>query len=333
MAPVARHSTFSRAIKPYLQIKPGFRPRSAPGDNGVEKFLDRWSPKLDHDHYDRVRLYRRRKETVARHQKQQEHRRRTYISAAQSESETTVSPTDISQSSLAFSNLGSEFQDELDDYDEQIKTLQQGQWPTPPQPKTTLRIGGHDPQKRAKELKEWGFVQGMMYGGNSATLRDSDRVHPASSYKIGVIFSAPHHTAGSSESWVSINDPYQTATPFGVVYSKFRKMVVIKVFGEHVISVPIYSHNGKGLEGKAFVKEYVSIRDIADRTPLPPEGIHYKLLAIANPDFLGRVVSGKSTVKLTEFCSHRYTSPATIEGELESNSTKRLLGLVNLVGE
>ncbi|KAJ8129288.1 hypothetical protein O1611_g4346 [Lasiodiplodia mahajangana] len=328
MAPVARSST-SRIAKPSLHIKVGSRPGTVQGE---KSFLDRWSPKIDQDHYDRVRLYRRRKETVSRHQKTQEHRR-TYISRASESDASALPPTDMSQSSVAFSDLGSTFQDELDNYDEQIQTLQKGEWPTPPQPKTTLRIGGPDPQKRAKELKEWGFVQGMMWGGNSATLRDSDRVHPASSYRIGVIFSAPHHTAGSSEAnWIPINDPYQTATPFGVVHSKFRKMVVVKVFGEHVICVPIYSHNGKGLEGKVFIKEYVSIRDVADKKPMPPEGLHLKLLAIANPDFLGRVVSGKSSVKLTEFCSHRFISPATMEGELESNSTKRLVELVNLLG-
>ncbi|KAI1123540.1 hypothetical protein F5Y10DRAFT_269959 [Nemania abortiva] len=339
--------------KPLLRIRPG----SALGETREKEFLDRWSPKTDLGHYDRVWIYRKRKETVARHQQRQERQRAYILKAGQSDSESSwpsiqtnsfyddrshpslASPeTNISQSSYAVTDLSTALRDELDDYDKQIETLQRGsnsEWPVSSLPRSTLRIRGFDPKQKATEIKQWAFVQGMMYGGTSATLRDTDRVHPPESYRVGIIFSAPHHTAGSSdEGWVSISDPYQTATPFGIVYSKFRKMVVIKVFGEHCICVPIYSHNGRGLEGKEFIKEYVSIRDVSDPKPVVPEGLHMKLLAVANPEFRGKVVSGKSNVKLTEFFSHRFTAPATMEGELDNKScsTGRLLELVQRLG-
>ncbi|TGJ86337.1 hypothetical protein E0Z10_g2403 [Xylaria hypoxylon] len=311
------------------------------------EYLDRWSAKTDPDHYSRVKLYRRRKDAVAHRQRlKQEDRALSTVRAHEGDSEdvrslsSAYSHSDTSllspASSLAFSDLGSAFQTELDEYDDHIETLQQGHWPALPNPRApALRVEGSDfAIQKAKALKSWGFAQGLMYGGNSAALRDSDRVHPIASYEIGVIFSAPHHTASTDDTrWVSITDPYNTATPFGIVHSKYRKMIIIKVFGEHCICVPIYSHNGRGLEGKEFITEYVSIRDAHDRHPQPPEGLHLRLLAVGNRDFRGRIVAGKSSVKLTEFCSHRYDAPATIEGKIEDEGSKmRLLDLVKVLG-
>ncbi len=306
-------------------------------------YLDRWSPRLDRDHYSRVQIHRNRKDSVARHQRKQGYRGSSLARARAgdiddvrsldsyaSDGTSLVSPA----SSMAFSDLGSTFQAELDNYDEKLKALQPGEWPAPPNPRArALRVEGKEFSiQRAQALKSWNIAQSMMYGGHSASLRDSDKVHPAVSYPVGAIFSAPHHTASTEDTrWVSVTDPFNTATPFGIVHSKYRKMIVIKVFGEHCTCLPIYTHNGRGLEGKEFVTEHVSIRDAADRKPEPPEGLHVRLLAVGNGDFRGKFVSGKSSVKLTEFYSHRYEAPATIEGNLEDHSKKRLLELVNLL--
>ncbi|KAI1163385.1 hypothetical protein F5B18DRAFT_672154 [Nemania serpens] len=356
----------SKSSATECMLPPKSKLQSRPGTTRREKvdgdFLDRWSPQTDRDHYHRVWLHRQRKARVAR--QKQGSRRSSSSMTSQSDSEdawplaisssssSSSSPsddifetpllslrTDISPpSSAASSDLGSSFQAELDDYDDKIKSLQPNEWPAVPSPRgQVLRVGDSEFYKqKARDLKQWSLVEGMLYGGHSATLRDSDRAHPKASYRVGVIFSAPHHTASSSEErWVSVSDPHQTATPFGVVHSKFRKMIVIKVFGEHCTCVPIYSHNGRGLDGKEYISEYVSIRDAFDRSPEPPEGVHVRLLAVADPDFRGRIIAGKSSVKLTEFCSHRYAAPATIEGELdgETFSTIRLLKTVKKAGE
>ncbi|KAI0442742.1 hypothetical protein F4803DRAFT_550761 [Xylaria telfairii] len=310
---------------------------SAPQD----QFLDRWNPRADPDHYRRVRLYRKRKNAVRRNHEAERNRSNR---PPQSESiystdgsQTVVASSATDLSSPTISNIGSLFQDELDSYDDQIKSLQQGEWPAPPNTRgPALRLEGREfSQKNASDVKRWSLVEGFLYGGQSATLRKSDRVHPAGSYEIGVIFSAPHHTASSTdERWIAVGDPHNTATPFGVVHSKYRKMVVIKTFGEHCICLPVYSHNGQGFQGKTYITEQVSIRDAHDRHPEQPEGIHLRLLAVCNRNFRGKIVSGKSSVKLTEFCSHRYDAPATMEGKLEvrhSDSTRRLLDLVKLV--
>ncbi|KAI1111320.1 hypothetical protein F5Y14DRAFT_443399 [Nemania sp. NC0429] len=298
-------------------------------------FLDRWSPQIDRHHYHRVWLHRQRKERVARQQKRRSCRNiPPQIKTQGNSGENTQPPTRPSSprtnatciSSIVFSNLGSTFQAELDSYDDKIKSLQPGEWPSVPNPRAPiLRVGNTEFHKqRARDLKKWALVEAMLYGGHSATLRDADRIQEKSKYRVGVIFSAPHHTAGSGdERWVSVSDPYQTATPYGVVHSKYRKMVVIKAFGEHCICLPIYSHNGRGLEGKQDIaEEYVDIRDVFDRRPQAPEGVYAPLLAVGGPDVRGCVVTGKSCVKLTEICSHRYDAPATIEGELDDDLSK-----------
>ncbi|KAI1265377.1 hypothetical protein F5Y18DRAFT_386335 [Xylariaceae sp. FL1019] len=168
-----------------------------------------------------------------------------------------------------------------------------------------------------------------MYGQQSAALRVSDKVHSRRLYEPGVIFSAPYHVASSvDEQWVPANDPHNTATPYGIVHSKYRKLIVLKRFGNHCICVPIYSHCGRGLDEKEFLDEYVSIRDLNDHDPAPTEGEYEELLAVSNSK-RGLVVKGKSCVHLTETYCHKFDAPATMEGWLDdrSFSTCRLLDL------
>ncbi|KAI1292443.1 hypothetical protein F5Y03DRAFT_400418 [Xylaria venustula] len=341
------YDTTRRAPRPPRSMPPPplITSQSRSRTDRVEKdgnFLDRWSPKVDSDHYSRVRLHRQRKDSVVRNRRRQGLRHSDFLKARITDSDDVRSVSSFGSdctslvspaSSVAFSDLGSTFQTELDNYDDQIKSLQQGEWPVPPTPRArALRIQGKDfSMQKAKAMKSWALAESLMYGGNSASLRDSDSIHPSTSYQVGVIFSAPHHTASSEDTrWVSTTDPYNTATPFGIVHSKYRKMIVVKAFGEHCICVPIYSHNCRGLEGKEFLSEYVSIRNVTDQKHEAPEGPHVRLLAVGNDQFQGRIVSGKSSVKLTEFYSHRYDAPATIEGKLEEDtslSKKRLLKL------
>ncbi|KAI3324050.1 hypothetical protein HD806DRAFT_521919 [Xylariaceae sp. AK1471] len=330
-----RQSNAERSMSPTQSKGHSRLPHTTIRRKGME-YLDRWSPRTDPDHYLRVKLYHKRKIAVSRYQRSQENRPSSILKLQLADFHDTrpfsraksdvsfdsfdISPsssdTDVPQSSLSPSDLTTTLQEELDEYDDHIKSLHPHEWPAPPQPRAqAIRIGGSEfSRQKAKELKQWSFVQGSLYGQNSVALRDSDRVHPAESYGVGVIFSAPHHTPSSAdERWVSVTDPHNTATPFGIVHSKYRKMIVIKAFGEHCLFLPIYTHHGRGLEGKSFLNEFVSIRDASDPNPEPAEGPHGRLTAIANSDLRGQIVAGKSNVKTTEICCHRYDAPATIE--------------------
>ncbi|KAI1373504.1 hypothetical protein F4677DRAFT_462251 [Hypoxylon crocopeplum] len=237
-----------------------------------------------------------------------------------------MSPLELKQS----------FQDELDRYNSESQLLAQNEWLAPPSPRSRARR--IDPKQfnaeHARELKRWNQVSSLLYGHTTSSLRKTDVTHPREVYFPGVIFSAPIHTSSSSdEKYVMYDDPNLTATPFGTVWSKYRKMIVLRVFGEHCICLPIYTHNGQGLEGKEFTKEFVSIRDIAARIPVSDEGPYMGIRAVRDTDYSGTFIEGKACVKLSELYSHRYEAQATIEGKLDtlSFSKGRLLELVNLV--
>ncbi|KAI5866305.1 hypothetical protein GGS23DRAFT_617368 [Durotheca rogersii] len=227
--------------------------------------------------------------------------------------------------------------EELRRYNDAAKSISDNEWVHPPRPRSRARR--LDPvqysKERVQELKRWSQAQAFMYGQTTSSLRSTDTKHPRSAYVPGTVFSAPFHTSSSSdEMYVQADDPNLTATPFGTVCSKYRKMIVIRVYGEHCTCLPIYTHNGRGLDSKEFPKEFVSIRDVAEKWPEPYEGPHPGILAIRDQEFrAGSFITGRSVVKLTESISHRFDAPATIEGRLdsESESRQRLFELIKLV--
>ncbi|KAI1410510.1 hypothetical protein F5Y13DRAFT_202316 [Hypoxylon sp. FL1857] len=330
-------------------------PRSYPTPRSQPSYPDTWESRNDSYHRERVELFKRRRESVSSNGGS----RPTTPSTPRSVSTITSEYVDVSSpkwrtntpwardrlASLSqSSDAGTsdicmspiELRDELDRYDRESQFLTKKEWVTPPTSRG--RIRRMDPKlfniEKIKTFKRWNGVQGFMYGLNSSMLRDTDIRQPPEAYDSGVIFSAPFHTpANSEEINISNDDPNLTATAFGTVNSKYRKMIVLRVFGEHVQCLPIYTHNGRGLEGKEFVREYVSIRDVKDRDPAADEGPHRGLRACRDSEYRETFVSGRSVVKLTEVYSHRYESPATIEGRLDiaSDSKRRLFDLVRLV--
>lgn len=232
------------------------------------------------------------------------------------------------------SELAKSCQDELDYYTTLSKTLPQGQWISPPDPRRSIRRSDkkHYNREMAISQKRWSTVSMLFYGQGVSYLRDTDIKQPHGIYKLGTVFSAPFHTSSTvDEAYVLSDDPNLTASPFGTICSKYRKMVVVNTFAEHCTVLPIYTHNGRGLDGKEFVDEFVSIRDRNDRRPAPKEGPYAALHAVRDATFKGTFIGGRACVKLTEICSHRYDCMATFEGRLEEDSIKRLLDLLKVV--
>ncbi|KAI1406142.1 hypothetical protein F4819DRAFT_481956 [Hypoxylon fuscum] len=256
----------------------------------ADAYPDAWIAQRDPNHRKRVDLSKRRRESIAsnvsgsrpstpsgtpRSKPSTDWRketpwfkdRRSSLSSSSTFDQPTFSP----------STLTDTFQEELDRYDSESRLLREGEWLNPSKSRSRARRidAKQFNSERVKALKRWSLAEAIMYGQNSASLRDTDIKQPAQAYVPGVIFSAPFHTANSSdELYVPYDDPNLTATPFGTVNSKYRKMVVLKVFGEHCTCAPIYTHNGRGLEGKEFPKEFVSIRDVNDPHPQLDEGPH-----------------------------------------------------------
>ncbi|KAI1813444.1 hypothetical protein GGS20DRAFT_477069 [Poronia punctata] len=343
-----------------------------PQSGRTVEYLDQWNPLSDRNHYQKIDQWRKRKQPENLGFRKDQRAKFPFGSSTctststsssaskgnvneggrlRSNSSSSFSSSSLSRSEetpdtniiLKPSTMSQTFSQELSNYK---STSTSNPNPTPPHPRSrALRVSGAEfSAKIARDLKSWSHAQGLLYGQNTASLRDTDRLHLPSEYTIGTIFSAPHHAPGhgGDDRWVSVTDPHNTATPFGVVYSKYRKMIVAKTFAEHCVCVPVYSHRGRGLDGKRgdCVDEYVSIRDVADRDPLPVEGnTRFPLLAVGNQG--GRdgrrtrrcIISGRSEVKVSEMLTHRYATPATIEGFLDvgTDSIERLLDLVRMV--
>ncbi|KAI1086976.1 hypothetical protein F5B19DRAFT_487062 [Rostrohypoxylon terebratum] len=216
-----------------------------------------------------------------------------------------------------------ELQDELDRYSvESEYLLTRNEWVSPPEPRARCRRMNAQEfnAEKVRVLKRWNIAESIMYGLQSSTLRDTDAKQPREAYRPGVIFSAPLHTAVTTdEMYIANDDPNLTATPFGTLNSKFRKMIVYRNFGEHLQCIPIYTHNGKGLEGKDFLHEFKF------------EGPHRGIYASRDSSYKGTFIIGKAVVKLTERYTHRYDAPATIEGKIaewKDQSHKRLFDLI-----
>lgn len=242
----------------------------------------------------------------------------------------TASYAGTAESCLTPIELKDSFRKELDRYNEESDLLSQNEWLAPPDPRgSTRRISPREfNEKRIRDLKRWSTVEAFMYGTSTSTLRDTDTTHPPQAYRPGTIFSAAHHNSTTTDyKHIQSDDPNLTATPYGTVYSKYRKMIVVGCYGEHCTYLPIYTHNGQGLDNKEFLNEYVSIRDVQDPHPFPDEGPNKGLRAVRDKDYHGTFIAGKACVKLTEIHSHRYDTPATIEGRLDvhSDSRRRLL--------
>lgn len=149
-------------------------------------------------------------------------------------------------------------------------------------------------------------------------LRPTDMVHPASVYHPGLIFSAPMHTQATPEE-VDLDEVNMTATTFGTVYSKYRKMVIVSVSkeGDSCLALPIYSNNGNGIKFKRAKDEWMAIRDEAEQPAEPSESKHDLLFALRDESFYSPTfISGKSNIHLTETVTHNFRNAMTVEGRL-----------------
>lgn len=81
-------------------------------------------------------------------------------------------------------------------------------------------------------------------------------------FQEGTIFSTTIHEPHFRQGQIDPTNVNHTQSNFGTVNSKYRKFVVISRLERHVITVPIYTHEGRSLANKPNKHEYVSIRDV-----------------------------------------------------------------------
>lgn len=153
---------------------------------------------------------------------------------------------------------------------------------------------------------------------------------PKESFKPGTIIRAVLHeqdfqgVAGASD--ITRADRFRTDSVHGPIYTKTRKMIVLATFEDNYIAVPLYTHNGRGLEKKVKPQEFVSVRDHRAPGSFTPLSVHDPLVtkhlnAGIEPYHV------KTAVHITYPVSRKYTLPVVQEGFLEEESVQYLATL------
>lgn len=154
---------------------------------------------------------------------------------------------------------------------------------------------------------------------------------PKESFKPGTIFRAVLHepdfkgVAGATN-FTEIDRFRTTDTVHGPIYTKTRKMIVLATYQDNYIALPIYTHNGRGLEGKTKPEEFVSVRDHRVRGPFTQLSVHRPLVT----EHLNEGIEPfhvKAAVHITYPVSRKYTLPVVQEGRLRPESIRYLSSL------
>jgi hypothetical protein len=107
--------------------------------------------------------------------------------------------------------------------------------------------------------------------------RANDKIHTAEEYKEGVIFSTPVHETKYNQNIQVAMSKVESKTNLGWVSSKFRKYTVVKRFAKHVVALPVYTHDGRGLRYTTNKEQHISIRQVGKEKPAAAETVHGKL--------------------------------------------------------
>ncbi|KAM0439956.1 hypothetical protein ACHAPT_001056 [Fusarium lateritium] len=157
-------------------------------------------------------------------------------------------------------------------------------------------------------------------------MRPTDRVRDESELIVGTIISTAIHQQ-AREDTVSIGEFNKSLSGFGVVYSKYRKLIIVEEWTQHVVCIPLYTYNGLGLAGReSSACEYFDVRDVDD--PNPERGDAFStLFAVRGGEWPreNAFVEGRTVAKLTEKITFYRTGKCSIEGSIVPDSLQALI--------
>ena len=157
--------------------------------------------------------------------------------------------------------------------------------------------------------------------------------YPKSFYKVGMIIQAALHeddfrATNSTMTEDSVADKNVTESVFGKIHTKFRKMIVIACYERNYVAIPLFTHNGRGLENKN-PDEYISVRDHrAGSGKFQELSKHGQLLTEYFHNGI-RLLDPKSTAHITYPLSRKYSLEVVHEGHLREGATLHLIKLFN----
>ena len=116
------------------------------------------------------------------------------------------------------------------------------------------------------------------------------------------------HSKGRHITFSNWNDP---------IYTEVRFMIVVALFHDHYLAIPLYTHGGNGLARKENKWEYASIQDYREPRSLQEGGflLHTEFL---KPDC--KHLLPKSVAHIAYPVSRKYTLPVAPQGHLRQDS-------------
>ena len=160
----------------------------------------------------------------------------------------------------------------------------------------------------------------------------SDRVQKLSKYLFkpgmivrGICHEQDFHNAANG-STMTLADRYTTESKFGLIHSKYRKMIVVGLYDNHYLALPLYTHNGNGISRKAKPDEFVSVHDHRSLEPFTKQTRHSPLVTGEMNEGINPI-DPQSCAHITHPMARKYDLPLVVEGYLNKESTGRLWDL------
>ena len=151
-------------------------------------------------------------------------------------------------------------------------------------------------------------------------------------FEPGMIIRALCHEqdfhVSADRSVMTIADKYTTESKFGLIHSKYRKMIVLALYETHYLAIPLYTHNGNGVAHKSKPDEYISVRDHRSSQDFVNQTANGQLVTREINDGI-HPLDPKSLAHVTYPLARKYSLPLIVEGYLKDESTKRLWKLFN----
>lgn len=157
-------------------------------------------------------------------------------------------------------------------------------------------------------------------------LRDAVRtIFPKAQYQVGWIVRAPLHEEDHHDG-ANPRSKYISASTYSFVHTKPRIFIVLAKHHSHYLAVPLYTHNGAGLDHKPNQDEFVYVHD-KDRVTRPPLQQRKNGHLDAAIDLRTRIplYRPKSAAHLNYVVARSYALKVEYQGRLTRDSVEKLL--------
>lgn len=122
------------------------------------------------------------------------------------------------------------------------------------------------------------------------------------------------------------SDTQSVETTHGRIYSKLRWFIIVAIFTENYIALPLFTHGGKGLDAKPIeaLDEYISVYDPRNPGPELQLSAHQPLRTC---DMSGTILRVNTCAHISNPVSRNYTLRVETKGRLNKSSTERIIAL------